>query len=75
MMMGMVKKSGEARMPSGGGKPKTKKKTPPAMRSGPKRRGRAMGSKMYAHGGEVHSGAQPTYGSTVADAMPKGMKN
>lgn len=80
MMMGMVKKSGEARMPSGGGKPKTKKKTPPAMRSGPKRRGRAMGGgekkrSMYMEGGKAHSGAQPTYGSTVADAMPKGMKN
>ena len=30
---------------------------------------------MYMKGGEAHSGAQPTYGSTVADAMPKGMKN
>ena len=33
------------------------------------------GGKMYAHGGMAHSSAQPTYGSTVADAMPKGMKN
>ena len=42
----------EARMPSGGGKPKTKKKTPPAMRSGPQRRGRAMGGKeTYSAGG------------------------
>tara|TARA_R100000406_G_scaffold78724_1_gene59617 strand:- start:183 stop:374 length:192 start_codon:yes stop_codon:yes gene_type:complete len=52
MMMGMVKRGGEARMPSGGGKPKTKKKTPPAMRSGAKRMGRAMGGKkMYSAGG------------------------
>ena len=31
--------------------------------------------EMYGHGGKAHSGTQPTYGSTVADAMPKGMKN
>jgi len=30
---------------------------------------------MYMEGGKAHSGTQPTYGSTVADAMPKGMKN
>jgi hypothetical protein len=29
------------------------------------------GGKMYAQGGSV----QPVYGSTVADAMPKGTKN
>ena len=29
------------------------------------------GGQMYAQGGSV----QPMYGSTVADAMPKGMKN
>ena len=37
--------------------------------------GRSMymggGKSMYAEGGSV----QPVYGSTVADAMPKGMKN
>ena len=27
-------------------------------------------SSMYKEGGKVHSGAQPMYGSTVADAMP-----
>lgn len=50
-----------------------KNKKRPAPRRG--RGGRAMGGKMYAHGGMTHSGAQPTYGSTVADAMPKGTAN
>ena len=45
----------------------------PAPRRGRGRR--AMGGQMYAHGGMTHSGAQPTYGSTVADAMPKGTAN
>lgn len=35
------------------------------------RGGRAMGGQMYAVGGSV----QPTYGSTIADAMPKGTAN
>ena len=43
----------------------------------PKREKAAMGRNrsMYMEGGKAHSGAQPTYGSTVADAMPKGMAN
>ena len=41
----------------------------------PKREKAAMGRSMYMEGGKAHSGAQPTYGSTVADAMPKGMAN
>lgn len=46
-----------------------KNKKRPANRRG--RGGRAMGGQMYAEGGSV----QPTYGSTVADAMPKGTAN
>jgi len=46
-----------------------KKKKRPANRRG--RGGRAMGGQMYAEGGSV----QPMYGSTVADAMPKGTAN
>tara|TARA_B100000214_G_scaffold158226_2_gene113547 strand:+ start:713 stop:961 length:249 start_codon:yes stop_codon:yes gene_type:complete len=38
-----------------------------------------MGGKkersMYMEGGKAHSGAQPMYGSTVADAMPVAGKN
>lgn len=30
---------------------------------------------MYMKGGKAHSGAQPMYGSTVADAMPKAGAN
>ena len=42
----------------------------------PKREKAAMGRRsMYMEGGKARSGAQPTYGSTVADAMPKGMAN
>jgi len=46
-----------------------KNKKRPANRRG--RGGRAMGGQMYAEGGSV----QPMYGSTVADAMPKGTAN
>lgn len=48
-----------------------------AMYGGGMKREKKMGGgkSMYAHGGKAHSGAQPVYGSTVADAMPKGMKN
>lgn len=51
-----------------------------AMYGGMKKREKKMGGgmnkrSMYMEGGKAHSGAQPTYGSTVADAMPKGMKN
>ena len=38
---------------------------------GMKREKKMGGGKMYAQGGSV----QPVYGSTVADAMPKGTKN
>lgn len=53
--------------------PTRTKKKKPANRRG--RGGRAMGGQMYAHGGMTHSGAQPMYGSTVADAMPVAGKN
>lgn len=48
-----------------------------AMYGGMKKREKKMGGgrSMYMEGGKAHSGAQPTYGSTVADAMPKGMAN
>lgn len=44
-----------------------------AMYGGGMKREKKMGGgkPMYAQGGSV----QPVYGSTVADAMPKGMKN
>ena len=44
-----------------------------AMYGGDMKRKKKMGGgkSMYAEGGSV----QPVYGSTVADAMPKGMKN
>ncbi len=34
-----------------------------------------MGRSMYIKGSKVHSGSQPVYGSTVADAMPKAGAN
>lgn len=51
-----------------------KKKKRDGMMYGGKRSGMSMGGKkersMYMEGSKVHSGAQPMYGSTVADAMP-----
>jgi len=81
-MGGMSMKKRTPTMPTGGPNRK-KKRTPPKMVSrsgGGRKRMMAMGGgkkerSMYMEGGEAHSGAQPTYGSTVADAMPKGMKN
>ena len=52
-----------------------KMKRKPAMAGMYGRKQKVGGGKMYAQGGKAHSGAQPVYGSTVADAMPKGMKN
>ena len=72
--MGMVVEQPEnPTLPSGGPTPrKPKPKAPPAMARGPRGRGRrAGGGQMYAEGGSV----QPTYGSTVADAMPKAGAN
>ena len=70
----MVEQPENPTLPSGGPTPrKPKPKAPPAMARGPRGRGRRAkgGKSMYAQGGSV----QPVYGSTVADAMPKGMKN
>tara|TARA_S200002703_G_scaffold83150_1_gene71586 strand:- start:2173 stop:2373 length:201 start_codon:yes stop_codon:yes gene_type:complete len=50
-----------------------------AMYGGMKREKKMGGGmkkrSMYMEGGETHSGTQPMYGSTVADAMPKGTAN
>ena len=50
-----------------------------AMYGGMKREKKMGGGmkkrSMYMEGGKAHSGTQPMYGSTVADAMPKGMTN
>ena len=77
-MGGMGMKRRTPTMPTGGPNPK-KEAEGPKMASKPKRgrkRMMAMGGgkkerSMYMEGGKAHSGAQPTYGSTVADAMPK----
>jgi len=50
-----------------------------AMYGGMKREKKMSGGmkkrSMYMEGGKAHSGTQPMYGSTVADAMPKGTAN
>lgn len=75
-MMGTIQKTNkEARLPGGG--PNRQKTSNPSRartmtRGSRGRRGRSHGgSHMYAEGGSV----QPTYGSTVADAMPKAEAN
>lgn len=42
----------------------------------PERERTAMGRRnMYMEGGKAEKSAQPVYGSTVEDAMPRGMAN
>ena len=73
--MGMMVKETDREMMTGGPNPR-KKRTKPKMASrsgGGRKRMMAMGGgrSMYMEGSVAHSGSQPTYGSTVADAMPK----
>ena len=63
-------------MRTGGPDPQKEAEEPnmaPKPKRGRKRVMRKHGGShsMYAEGGMTHSGSQPTYGSTVADAMPK----
>ena len=43
----------------------------------PERERAAMGRRrtMYMEGGKAEKSAQPVYGSTIEDAMPRGMAN
>ncbi|MAK37352.1 MAG: hypothetical protein CMC15_14450 [Flavobacteriaceae bacterium] len=46
------------------------------MKAEPKREKAAMGRRtMYMEGGKAEKSAQPVYGSTIEDAMPRGMAN